>query len=169
MSIFRNDEVSCEQIEELNPAGIVVSPGPCTPNEAGVSVDVIRNFSGKVPLLGVCLGHQSLGVAFGCTVSNAKAIVHGKAARVRFDEGNPLYEGLRNPFVAARYHSLAVMGDTLPDELVADAWSEDGEIMGMHHREHQTFGVQFHPESVLTPQGKRFLRNFLRVCGEIER
>ena len=169
LSVFRNDTVSCEEIEALNPAGIVVSPGPCTPTEAGVSVEVVRHFSGTLPLLGVCLGHQSIGVAFGSTISNAQAIVHGNAARVRFDEGNPLYAGLRNPFVAARYHSLAIQPETLSDELVADAWSEDGEIMGMHHREHQTYGVQFHPESVLTPQGKRFLRNFLRVCGEIEK
>jgi anthranilate synthase/aminodeoxychorismate synthase-like glutamine amidotransferase len=168
ITVFRNDAVTCAQIEELDPTGIVVSPGPCTPHEAGISVEAVRHFSGKRPVLGVCLGHQSMGVAFGATVSNARAIVHGKSARVSYEEGNPLYAGLRNPFVAARYHSLAVMGDTVPAELVPDAWSEDGEIMGMHHREHATFGVQFHPESVLTPQGKRFLRNFLQLCGEID-
>jgi anthranilate synthase/aminodeoxychorismate synthase-like glutamine amidotransferase len=115
--------------------------------------------------LGVCLGHQSIAVAFGATVSNAQSIMHGKTSPVRHD--GPLYAGMENPFDAGRYHSLAVVPDTLPDELVPDAWTEDGEIMGMHHRDHQTYGVQFHPESVLTPTGSLLLKNFLTIAGEI--
>jgi anthranilate synthase/aminodeoxychorismate synthase-like glutamine amidotransferase len=122
--------------------------------------------SGKIPVLGVCLGHQSLGVAFGATVSNARQIMHGKVSQVHHD-GQGLYKGLGNPFPAGRYHSLAVIRDSLPPDLVADAFSEDGEIMGMHHVSHATYGVQFHPESVLTPSGKRLLRNFLDIVAAV--
>ena len=162
LKVFRNDEVSVDEIEKLTPEGIVVSPGPCTPNEAGVSVQVIRAFSGRLPLLGVCLGHQCIAAAFGATVSGASRIMHGKTSMVEHDKTD-LYRGMKNPFSAGRYHSLSVLKDTLPDELIADATSEDGEIMGMHHREHPTYGLQFHPESVLTPGGKRLLRNFLHI------
>ena len=158
--VFRNDAVTVEAVEAMAPAGVVISPGPCTPKEAGISVELIKRMSGRVPLLGVCLGHQSLAVAFGATVSGAKRIMHGKVSQVRHD-GQGLYKGLANPFPAGRYHSLAVIKETLPPELVPDAFSEDDEIMGMHHATHPTFGVQFHPESVLTPTGKRLLRNFL--------
>lgn len=162
--VFRNDAIRVEEVEALDPAAVVISPGPCTPREAGISVPLIQRMSGRVPVLGVCLGHQSLGVAFGATVSNAKRIMHGKVSQVRHD-GQGLYKGMSNPFQAGRYHSLAVLRETLPPELVADAFSEDEEIMGMHHASHPTFGVQFHPESVLTPTGKRLLRNFLEIVS----
>jgi anthranilate synthase/aminodeoxychorismate synthase-like glutamine amidotransferase len=160
--VFRNDQVTVEQIVDMKPDGLVVSPGPCTPKEAGISMAVIRRFSGVVPVLGVCLGHQSIGAAFGATVSNAKRIMHGKTSMVTHDKSE-IYRGMKNPFPAGRYHSLAVLRETLPPELLPNATSEDGEIMGMRHRDHPTFGVQFHPESVLTPGGKRLLRNFLQI------
>jgi anthranilate synthase/aminodeoxychorismate synthase-like glutamine amidotransferase len=166
MRVYRNDAITTDAIEAMRPAGIVISPGPCTPKEAGISVETIRRFSGRVPLLGVCLGHQSMGVAFGATVAGAKRIMHGKTSMVTHDR-SPMYRGMKSPFPAGRYHSLAVIRETLPPELIVDATSEDGEIMGMHHAVHQTFGVQFHPESVLTPGGKRLLRNFLQLVGEI--
>ena len=162
--VFRNDAVTVEAVEAMDPDAVVISPGPCTPKEAGISVALIQRMSGKIPVLGVCLGHQSLAVAFGATVSNAKRIMHGKVSPVRHD-GAGLYKGMGNPFQAGRYHSLAVIKDTLPPELVADAFSDDGEIMGMHHVSHQTYGVQFHPESVLTPAGKKLLRNFLDIVA----
>jgi anthranilate synthase component II len=162
IEVFRNDAVSVEDVAALSPAGVVISPGPCTPNEAGISVELIKRFAGKVPILGVCLGHQCIGAAFGATIANAQRIMHGKVSPVTYDDG-PLYKGLRNPFPAGRYHSLAVMRDTLPPELVVDATCEDGEIMGLHHATQQIHGVQFHPESVLTPSGKRLLRNFLEI------
>jgi anthranilate synthase/aminodeoxychorismate synthase-like glutamine amidotransferase len=165
LKVFRNDDIDVAGVEALNPDGVVISPGPCTPNEAGVSVDVIKAFSGKVPLLGVCLGHQSIGVAFGGTVAGAKHIMHGKTSMVEHD-GSPLYKGLRNPFPAGRYHSLAIIENTVPDCLDIVARSDDGEIMGVSHKEHPTYGIQFHPESVLTPSGKRLLRNFLEMVGE---
>ena len=165
IKVVRNDEIRVEAIAELRPAALVVSPGPCTPHEAGVSVDAIRAYSGRLPILGVCLGHQSIGVAFGGVVANAQRIMHGKVSQVTH-EATPLYEGLKNPFAAGRYHSLAILRRDFPAELVVDATSEDGEIMGVHHRTHATYGVQFHPESVLTPSGKRLLRNFLNIVGE---
>lgn len=160
--VYRNDAIEAEEAEKLAPNGIVISPGPCTPKEAGVSVDTVRRFSGRIPILGVCLGHQSIGAAFGATISNAKRIMHGKVSMIRHEK-TELYRGIKDPFPAGRYHSLAVLEDTMPDVLVADAWAEDGEIMGFHHKEHMTVGVQFHPESVLTPSGKRLLRNFLQM------
>lgn len=163
LHVKRNDEITVAEIEALQPEGIVISPGPCTPNEAGVSVETIRTFFETIPILGVCLGHQCIGAAFGATVSNAGRIMHGKTSRVTFEAAAGLYRGMKNPFPAGRYHSLAILQDTLPAELVADARSDDGEIMGVHHREHPTYGVQFHPESVLTPSGKRLLRNFLQI------
>ncbi|MEI6562855.1 MAG: aminodeoxychorismate/anthranilate synthase component II [bacterium] len=163
--VFRNDAVTVEAVEAMAPAAVVISPGPCTPKEAGISVALIQRMSGRVPVLGVCLGHQSLGVAFGATVSNAKRIMHGKVSQIRHD-GLGLYKGMGNPFQAGRYHSLSVVKDTLPPELVPDAFSDDDEIMGMHHVSHPTYGVQFHPESVLTPSGKRLLRNFLEMVSK---
>jgi anthranilate synthase component 2 len=156
IKVFRNDAISVEEVEKLAPDGIVISPGPCTPKEAGISVELIKRMSGKLPILGVCLGHQSIGVAFGATVSNAGRIMHGKTSMVTFTD-SPLYRGMKNPFPAGRYHSL---------ELIVDAVSDDREIMGMHHSEHPTYGVQFHPESVLTPSGKRLLKNFLQIVDE---
>lgn len=163
--VFRNDAITVEAVEALKPEAVVVSPGPCTPKEAGISVELIKRMSGRIPVLGVCLGHQSLGVAFGATVSNAKRIMHGKVSQVRHD-GQGLFKGMSNPFQAGRYHSLAVLKETLPPELIATAFSEDDEIMGMQHVSHPTYGVQFHPESVLTPTGKRLLRNFLDIVAE---
>lgn len=160
MKVFRNDEVTVQDMEKLMPAGLVVSPGPCTPREAGVSVEAIRHFSGRIPILAVCLGHQSLAVAFGGGICGAKLIMHGKISMIIHDD-TPIYKGMANPFPAGRYHSLAVDAASLPPELIVDAKSEEGEIMGMHHKDHPTYGVQFHPESVLTPGGKRLLRNFL--------
>ena len=159
IQVFRNDAITVEEVEALQPDGVVISPGPCTPAEAGISVALIQRLSGQVPVLGVCLGHQSIGVAFGATVHHAKSIMHGKTSPVSHDD-TPLFKGMANPFPAGRYHSLAIIKDTMPDCLIADAWTEDGEIMGLHHVSHPTYGVQFHPESVLTPSGKRLLRNF---------
>jgi len=162
--VYRNDAITMDAVEALHPAAVVVSPGPCTPSEAGISVALIQRMSGRIPVLGVCLGHQSLGVAFGATVSHARRIMHGKVSPIRHD-GRGLYKGMSNPFQAGRYHSLAVLKESLPPELVADAFSEDDEIMGMHHATHPTYGVQFHPESVLTPAGKKLLKNFLEIVS----
>ena len=163
VKVFRNDEITVDEVRDLDPQAIVISPGPCTPQEAGISVAMIQAFTGKTPLFGVCLGHQCIAAAFGATVSNAARIMHGKVSQVEHD-GAALFTGVRNPFVAGRYHSLSVIQGTLPDELCVTATSEDGEIMGMRHTSHETYGVQFHPESVLTPMGKRIIRNFLRLA-----
>lgn len=165
--VYRNNEISVKEIDGLAPNGIVLSPGPRTPKQAGISVEAARTLSGKYPILGVCLGHQSIAAAFGATVSNAKRIMHGKVSSVSHDKSD-LYRGIKNPFPAGRYHSLAVLRETLPPEFIVDAESEDGEIMGMHHVSMKLYGVQFHPESVLTPSGKRLLRNFLLITGEIQ-
>ena len=160
--VHRNDAIDLEQVEALSPDGIVISPGPGRPDSAGISVDVIRQFSGRKPLLGVCLGHQSIATAFGGEVVAAKKLMHGKTSMVTAD-GAHLFKGVKKPFQAMRYHSLAVRRDTLPDCLLVNAEAEDGEIMGVRHREHQTWGIQFHPESIMTPVGKRLLRNFFNV------
>ena len=146
----------------LNPERIVVSPGPCTPNEAGVSLDVIRHFAGKLPILGVCLGHQSIGQAFGGDVVRARQAMHGKTSPV-FHKDLGVFEGLNNPLTVTRYHSLVVEGDSLPEDLQVTARAGDGEIMALQHRQHPVFGVQFHPESVLTEHGERLVANFLRT------
>ncbi len=158
--VRRNDAVTVEDIARMRPAKIVVSPGPCTPSEAGVSVDVIRRFSGEIPILGVCLGHQAVGQAFGGRIVRAPSLVHGKISAIRHD-GRTIFRGLADPFDATRYHSLVIEPDSLPDCLEVSAWTEDGVIMGVRHREHPTEGVQFHPESILTPEGMRLLGNFL--------
>ncbi len=163
--VVRNDAVSVTEAMADKLAGVIVSPGPCTPAEAGISVDLIRAVSGSVPLLGVCLGHQALAVAFGGRIIAAKAIMHGKTSPVHH-HGEGLYKGLRNPFPAGRYHSLAVDRACLPDCLIIEAQLDDGEIMGLRHKSHPSFGVQFHPESVLTPCGKRLLRNFLDMTTD---
>ena len=163
--VVRNDEITVEEAVALTPEGIVISPGPRTPLEAGVSVDMVKEFSGKCPILGVCLGHQSIVAAFGGAITGADQIMHGKTSLVTHDD-SPLYHGMKNPFPAGRYHSLVVKKPDLPDGLIVTATSDDGEIMGIQHRDHPTFGVQFHPESVLTPGGKRLLRSFLRIVGE---
>ena len=158
--VYRNDEITLDQIDALKPDHIVVSPGPCSPNEAGVSVPLIKAFAGKYPILGVCLGHQSIGAAFGGDVVHAKVVMHGKTAAIHhLDKG--MFRGLPNPFTAIRYHSLVVSRDTLPDCLEVTAWTDDGEIMGMRHRTLAIEGVQFHPESILTEHGHWMLKNFL--------
>ena len=169
VKVVRNDELSVAQIEALAPERIVVSPGPCTPNEAGVSVDVIRELGPRIPVFGVCLGHQSLGQAYGGEVIRAKRIMHGKTSRIRH-QGRGVFAGLPDGYEATRYHSLVVSRETLPDCLEITAWTEvegeDGkpafdEIMGLRHREHPVEGVQFHPESILTEHGHALLKNFL--------
>ena len=158
--VERNDCISIEEIESLNPEKIVISPGPCTPAKAGISVDVIRHFAGKVPVLGVCLGHQSVGAAFGGEIIKAGKLMHGKPSEVRHD-GKTLFKDLPNPIPATRYHSLVLNRKTLPDCFEITAESDDNEIMGIRHKELPVEGVQFHPESILTPNGKDLLRNFI--------
>jgi anthranilate synthase/aminodeoxychorismate synthase-like glutamine amidotransferase len=160
MAVYRNDAISLKEIENFAPRAIVVSPGPCTPREAGISVDVIRYFTGKLPILGVCLGHQAIGYAFGGAVVRAKTLMHGKTSPV-FHDGKTLFKDLENPFSATRYHSLAVSRDSLDRAFEVSAWTEDGEIMGIRHTRYALEGVQFHPESILTGAGKGILRNFL--------
>ncbi len=162
VEVFRNDKISVEDIDQMAPERIVISPGPCTPREAGVSVDAIRHFAGKVPLLGVCLGHQCIGEAFGGVVAGAGEIKHGKMSSISHD-GRGVFAGLPNPFEAVRYHSLAIVPETLPDCLEVSARSESGVIMGVRHKELAVEGVQFHPESILTKPGKPLLANFLRM------
>ena len=158
--VFRNDEISVEQIAALAPAQIVVSPGPCTPAEAGVSVAAIQAFAGKIPLLGVCLGHQSIGAAFGGRIVHARQLMHGKVSPVHHSDTG-VFRGLPNPVTCTRYHSLAIERDSLPDCLEITAWTDDGEIMGVRHKTLAVEGVQFHPESILTERGHDLLRNFL--------
>ncbi|MHB1948523.1 MAG: anthranilate synthase component II [Gammaproteobacteria bacterium] len=158
--VERNDAISLEYIAKLQPSHIIISPGPCTPDQAGISLDVIRQFGASVPILGVCLGHQAIGQAYGGHVVRAKNPMHGKASLVTHDEKG-LFSGLQNPLQVARYHSLIVSEDELPKELVVTARCPDGEIMGLMHREHPVVGVQFHPESILTDRGYDLLRNFL--------
>jgi len=160
LEVVRNDAVSVETVVSMAPERIVISPGPGTPDQAGVSLDVIRRLAATTPILGVCLGHQAIGQAFGATVARARTQMHGKTSRIRHD-GRGVFEGLANPFEATRYHSLAVLRETVPAELEVTASSEDGEVMGIRHRRHPVEGVQFHPESILTTEGKRLLKNFL--------
>ncbi|MBF0258591.1 MAG: aminodeoxychorismate/anthranilate synthase component II [Desulfamplus sp.] len=160
VTVFRNDKTTIEDIKALKPDGIVISPGPGRPEDAGISVDIIRHFSGKVPILGVCLGHQAIAYTFGGDIIQAKRIMHGKTSMVTADE-EFIFKGMKKPFAAMRYHSLAVSEETLPPCLVVTAKTDDGEIMGLRHVDHLTFGVQFHPESIMTVVGKRLIRNFI--------
>ena len=160
--VFRNNKITVREIEELSPERIVISPGPCTPKEAGVSIDVIKHFAGKTPVLGVCLGHQSIGAAFGGNIIRAPRLMHGKTSLI-YHNGETVYKGLPNPFEATRYHSLLIERETLPDCLYITAWTDAGEIMGVRHKEYIIEGVQFHPESILTAVGKDLLRNFLKL------
>jgi len=163
MQVRRNDQITIGEIERLRPRKIVISPGPCTPEKAGVSIEVVKVFAGRIPILGVCLGHQSVGRAFGGDVVKAGRVMHGKTSQVTHD-GKNLFRNLPNPFVATRYHSLVLKRETLPDCLEVTAESEDGEIMGIRHREYFIEGVQFHPESILTTCGKTMLGNFLEMA-----
>lgn len=162
VKVIRNDKTSISEIISFDPVGVVISPGPGGPESAGISLSAIKSFSGKIPILGVCLGHQSIAYAFGGKIVSAKKLMHGKTSMVTAD-GKTLYQGIDQPFQAMRYHSLAVSGDTLPGCFEISALAEDGEIMGIRHREHPTEGIQFHPESIMTPLGKRLLRNFLKI------
>jgi anthranilate synthase/aminodeoxychorismate synthase-like glutamine amidotransferase len=165
MKVYRNDQVTLDQIESDRPDHIIVSPGPCTPREAGVSVDVIRHFAGKVPILGVCLGHQSIGFAYGAEIVRAKRLMHGKTSQIQHD-GRTIFEGLSNPFTATRYHSLVIKPETLPADFEVTARTTDApddEIMAVRHRTLPIEGVQFHPESFLTDEGPRLLANFLKL------
>ncbi len=159
--VYRNDEITVEQIAEMNPDQIVVSPGPCTPTEAGVSVAAIQCFAGKIPILGVCLGHQSIGQAFGGKIIHAKQLMHGKTSLIHH-HGTSVFTGLPSPFTATRYHSLVIERETCPECLEITAWTEDGEIMGVRHKTLPVEGVQFHPESILTEYGHELLDNFLK-------
>ncbi|MDP3285726.1 MAG: aminodeoxychorismate/anthranilate synthase component II [Desulfobacterales bacterium] len=160
VKVVRNNTVSVSDVISFRPSGIVISPGPGRPESAGISIPVIEHFSGKIPILGVCLGHQAIATVFGGAVISAKTLMHGKVSQVTSD-GKTIYKGIPNPFNAMRYHSLAVARDNFPASLEISSESEDGEIMGIRHRSHQTEGVQFHPESIMTSVGKRLLRNFL--------
>jgi len=166
--VERNDALCLEDIRRLEPTAIFLSPGPCSPKEAGISVEVIRHFFKTVPIMGVCLGHQAIGYAFGGEVVRAKRIMHGKTSPI-FHDGQSIYSGLSNPFEATRYHSLIVDRETLPECLEISAWTEEGEIMGIRHPDHQVEGVQFHPESILTPSGGLLVRNFIRSSMERSR
>jgi anthranilate synthase/aminodeoxychorismate synthase-like glutamine amidotransferase len=165
VKVYRNDRITADEIKKLAPEAIVVSPGPCTPAEAGVSVDVIKAFAGVIPILGVCLGHQSIGAAFGASIVRADRLMHGKTSQIHHD-GRTLYDGIQNPFTATRYHSLVIQPGTLPPNFEITAWTLEQEIMGVRHKEFLVEGVQFHPESILTMVGKDILRNFLRLAGK---
>ena len=160
LKVVRNDQITLEGIAELGPEKIVLSPGPCTPDDAGITLDVIRTFAGRIPLLGVCLGHQAMGQAFGGRVIRAPYLMHGKTSRILHD-GRTIFRGIDNPFVATRYHSLIVERESLPEVLEVSATTSDGLIMGLRHRHFDCEGVQFHPESIMTTDGKRLLGNFL--------
>lgn len=159
---YRNDEITLADIEKLNPARICISPGPCTPHEAGISVPVLKHFAGKLPILGVCLGHQSIGAAFGGKVIRAKEVMHGKTSAIEHT-GVGVFKDIPSPYTVIRYHSLAIERETLPDCLEVTAWTADGEIMGVRHKDFQIEGVQFHPESILSEHGHALLKNFLNT------
>lgn len=166
--VYRNDCITVEEIEDLNPEAVVISPGPGGPVDAGISIEVIRILGDRLPILGVCLGHQAIGAAFGGHVVRADRLMHGKTSRI-FSQGNGLFSGMEIPFEACRYHSLIVDPETLPECLEITAQTDRGEIMGLKHREKPIYGVQFHPESILTPEGKRILQNFLNIAGGFRR
>jgi len=161
VQVFRNDEISLEEVDRLGADRVVISPGPCTPSEAGISVALIQRFAGKIPILGVCLGHQSIGQAFGGRIVHAGQLMHGKTSEIRHKDAG-VFHGLPNPLTATRYHSLVIEKKSLPACLELTAWTDDGEIMGVRHRDLPVEGVQFHPESILTEKGHELLANFLR-------
>ncbi|MBX7245669.1 MAG: aminodeoxychorismate/anthranilate synthase component II [Candidatus Sumerlaeaceae bacterium] len=161
MEVVRNDKIELPRILEMAPSHIVISPGPCTPNEAGISLDIVKVFGETVPILGVCLGHQCIGQSFGGSVVRADKVMHGKTSEI-FHSGDPLFDGMSNPFIATRYHSLIVKRDTIPAALEVIAWTGDDIVMGLKHRTQPVWGVQFHPESILTTEGKTLLGNFLK-------
>ena len=160
VEVVRNDKISIEEINKLNPQYIVISPGPCTPNEAGISLELIEAFKGKIPILGVCLGHQSIGQAFGGKIIHAQTIMHGKTSKISHNNKG-IFRGIKDPFIATRYHSLVIDRESLPDCFDITAWTDDNEIMGIKHKELAIEGVQFHPESILSEHGHDLLKNFL--------
>ena len=160
VKVVRNDKISIEEINKLNPQYIVISPGPCTPNEAGISLELIEAFKGKIPILGVCLGHQSIGQAFGGSIIHAQTIMHGKTSKISHNNKG-VFSGIKNPFIATRYHSLVIEKQTLPNCFDITAWTDDNEIMGIKHKKLAIEGVQFHPESILSEHGHDLLKNFL--------
>lgn len=162
VKVYRNDDISIVEIEALKPEKIVISPGPCDPEKAGISVEVVKHFAGKLPILGVCLGHQSIGYAFGARILRADRLMHGKTSQIHHD-GKTIFKGIEDPFIATRYHSLIIDRETLPECFEISAWTDENEIMGIRHRRLLLEGVQFHPESILTDSGKDILRNFLRI------
>ena len=168
VAVYRNDKISLEDIRNLAPDAIFLSPGPCTPKEAGITVDVVREFHKSTPIMGVCLGHQAIGYAFGGNVVRAGRLMHGKTSLI-INDGMTIFKGLPNPFIAGRYHSLLIEEVSLPSCLMISARTEEGEIMGLRHHKYAVEGIQFHPESILTPQGKRILRNFLELIIKKER
>lgn len=163
--VYRNDRITLDDIRDMSPETIVISPGPCTPKEAGISVAVIEEFSGSVPILGVCLGHQAIGYAYGAEIIRAKNLLHGKTSRI-FHDGKGVFDGIPSPFEATRYHSLLIDRDTLADEFLITAWTKEDEIMGIRHRDIILEGIQFHPESVLTKHGKEILKNFINMVRD---
>ncbi len=162
MQVFRNDKITVDEIKKLNPSRILISPGPGYPKDAGISIPLVREFAGKVPILGVCLGHQAIGEAFGGKIVQAKRFMHGKTSKI-FHDGKTIFKGLPNPFEATRYHSLLIEKASLPSVFEISAWTDQDEIMGIRHKEFKVEGVQFHPESILTPEGKKLLKNFLEI------
>lgn len=161
--VYRNDKITVKEIGKLKPERIVISPGPCDPEKAGVSVEVIKKFAGKIPILGVCLGHQSIGYAYGAKIVRAERLMHGKTSPI-YHDGKTIFKSIPNPFEATRYHSLLIKEDILPSCLEISAWTKEGEIMGVRHKKFILEGVQFHPESILTKAGKDILRNFLKIA-----
>ena len=162
VKVFRNDKISLSRVEKLKPGQIVISPGPGRPENAGISDKLIKKFAGKVPILGVCLGHQCIGLSFGAEIVSAERLMHGKISLI-YHNGKGIYRGLKNPFEATRYHSLIIKKEGFPNSLKITAWTKEGEIMGIEHKKFPIFGVQFHPESILTKEGKELLKNFLKI------
>jgi len=160
--VFRNNKITIPEIQNLNPDRVVISPGPCTPKEAGISIKVIQHFAGKIPILGVCLGHQSIGAAYGAEIVNAPRLMHGKTSMI-YHDGKTVFKDIPNPFEATRYHSLIIKKETLSDDFEITAWTDQDEIMGIRHKIFAIEGIQFHPESILTKEGKNLLRNFLKL------
>lgn len=166
VQVYRNDKISLDEIAALAPAQLVISPGPCTPSQAGISIDAIKRFGGKIPIFGICLGHQAITEAFGGEVVRAQRLMHGKTSPIEHDTSG-LYRGLTNPFIATRYHSLIARRESFPDSLKITAWTLEGEIMGLEHKDLPIWGVQFHPESILTVEGKNLLGNFLTLSRRL--
>ena len=168
IKVIRNDAMTAKEIEDLNPAAIILSPGPGKPEDSGICPDVVRKLGGKIPILGVCLGHQAICMVYGATVSYAKQLMHGKQSDAQLDLSCGLFENCPKTAKVARYHSLAAVKDTIPDTLNVIAQTDDGEIMAVKHKDYDVYGVQFHPESIMTPNGKTMLRNFLKIAGVVE-